>query len=219
MKSITLLHSYKSTYSITGFGTNVNYFDNQTTGNDDDIRTQMRDNELNYISRYQYSAVSIKEQLNPLIGFDMTWHNSLLTKFEIARSRLVSLSLNNNQVNETRNKDFTIGAGYRFKEVPLNITAGGNRKQISSDLNVRFDMSLRNNITLIRFLAEDIDDDNDYSVTTGAKKLTIGLTADYVFSDNFNVQFFFDRVVNTPFTTEVYRTSETNIGFSLRLSL
>ncbi len=222
LKTIVLSHSYKSTYSITGFGTNVSYFDDFESGifdSDDDIRSVMRDDQLNYIAQYQYSSVSIKEQLSPLIGFDMTWHNSLLTKFEIGNTRMVLLSLNNNQVNETRNRDYTIGAGYRFKEVPLNITAGGTKRQITSDLNVRFDISLRNNVTIIRFLTEQLDEVNDYRVTTGAKRVTMGLTADYVFSKNFNVQFFFDREVNTPFTTTTFKTAETNIGFSLRLSL
>jgi cell surface protein SprA len=222
LKTITLTHSYKSTYSITGFGTNVSYFDTYNGGifNDgSDLRSAMRDNQLDYIAKYQYSSVSIKEQLNPLIGFDMTWHNSLLTKFEISNTRMILLSLNNNQVNETRNNDYTIGAGYRFKEVPLNITAGGTKRQITSDLNVRFDVSLRNNVTIIRFLTEQLDEENDYRVTTGAKRVTMGLTADYVFSKSFNVQFFFDREVNTPFTTTTFRTAETRIGLSLRLSL
>ena len=221
-KTITLSHSYKSTYSITGFGTNVSYFDSYVSDlfdNSSDIRSIMRDNQLNYISKYQYSSVSIKEQMTPLIGFDMAWHNSLLTKFEIGNSRMILLSLNNNQVNETRNMDYSIGAGYRFKEVPLNITAGGTKRQITSDLNVRFDIALRDNVTIIRFLTEQLDEENDYRVTTGSKRVTMGFTADYVFSKNFNVQLFFDREVNTPFTTTTYKTAETNIGFSLRLSL
>jgi cell surface protein SprA len=153
--------------------------------------------------------------MNPLIGVDMTWHNSLLTKFEISKSRMISLSLNNNQVNETRNNDFTIGAGYRFKEVPITV----NQKQITSDLNVRFDLSMRDNVTIIRFLTEQPDEEEDNRVTTGGKKFAISFTADYLFSEKFNIQFYFDRTVNTPFTTNTYRNSETNIGFSLRLSL
>ena len=218
LKTIT----YKSTYSITGFGTNVSYFDEMGSGlfdNNGDIRSALRDNQMNYITKYQYNSVSIKEQMTPLIGFDMTWNNSLLTKFEIGTSRMILLSMSNNQVNETRNRDYTIGAGYKFKEVPLNITAGGSKRQITSDLNVRFDISLRNNVTLIRFLTEQADLENDYSITTGAKRVTMGLTADYVFSKNFNVQFFFDREVNTPFTSLTFKTAETNVGFSLRLSL
>ncbi len=220
LKNLTLNHTYKSTYTIGSFGTNVSYFEDYDQANlsseqNQDIRGYMRDNQDNYISEYQFSTVSIKESMNPLVGVDMTWHNSLLTKFEISRSRMVSLSLNNNQVNETRNKDFTIGAGYRFKEVPITV----NQKQITSDLNVRFDLSMRDNVTIIRFLTEVPDEEEDTRVTTGGKKFAYSITADYLFSEKFNIQFYFDRTVNTPFTTNTYRNAETNIGFSLRLSL
>ena len=145
----------------------------------------------------------------------MTWHNSLITKFEMGRSRLISLSLNNNQVNETRNKDYTFGAGYRFKEVPITI----NQKPIKSDLNIRFDLTLKDNFTIIRFLEDDELAEEDNRITTGGKQFRISFTADYVFNENFNIQFYFDREVNKPFTSESFPRAETNVGFSLRLSL
>jgi cell surface protein SprA len=139
----------------------------------------------------------------------------MITKFEMGRTRLISLSLNNNQVNETRNKDYTIGVGYRFKEVPITI----NQRAIKSDLNIRFDISIKDNVTIIRFLEDNEDEENDNRVTTGGKQFRISFTADYVFSENFNIQFYFDREVNTPFTSNTYPRAETNVGFSLRLSL
>ncbi|MBA7540046.1 hypothetical protein ES705_32335 [subsurface metagenome] len=175
----------------------------------------VRDNQLNFIPEFQYSTVSIKEQLSPLINVDMTWHNSLITKFEMGKSRMISLSMNNNQVNETRNNNYTIGAGYRFKEVPITI----NQRAIKSDLNIRFDFSLRDNVTILRFLEENEEEENDNRVTTGGKQFKISLTADYVFTENFNIQFYFDREVNTPFTSNTFPRAETNVGFSLRLSL
>lgn len=226
VKNITVNHSYKSTYSITGFATNISYFDTYnsssafTSNNEDaDIRSLMRDNQDNFISQYLYSSVSIREQLAPLIGFDMTWHNSLLTKIEIGKTRTIALSLNNNQINESRNDDYTLGAGYRFKEVPLTIKSGGSKKQISSDLNIRLDATLRDNVTIIRVLTSDIENEETTRVTTGAKKVTLGLTADYVFSDKFNIQLFFDREVMSPHTNLTFRTTETNVGFILKLTL
>jgi cell surface protein SprA len=227
VKNITITHSYKSVYSITGFGTNVSFFDSYDAGSvfigsgdgSDDLRNLIRDNQDNYISQYQYSSVSIKEQMSPLIGFDMTFNNSLLTKIELGKTRMISMSLNNNQVNESRNTDYTLGAGYRIKEVPLTIKSGGSKKQIKSDLNIRFDATLRDNITIIRVLTSDIVEQGSTSITTGTKKLTLGLTADYVFSDKFNIQFFFDREVNTPHTNLSYRTTETSGGFILKLTL
>ncbi len=220
LKNITLSHTYKSTYTIGSFGTNVSYYDNLGSGyftseQEEGFRGMVRDNQLNFIPEFQYSTVSIKEQLSPLINVDMTWHNSLITKFEMGKSRMISLSMNNNQVNETRNNNYTIGAGYRFKEVPITI----NQRAIKSDLNIRFDFSLRDNVTILRFLEENEEEENDNRVTTGGKQFKISLTADYVFTENFNIQFYFDREVNTPFTSNTFPRAETNVGFSLRLSL
>jgi cell surface protein SprA len=220
LKSITLSHSYKSTYTIGSFGTNVSYYENLGEGyftsvEQDGFRGLVRDNQMNFISEYQFGSVSINEQINPLIGIDMTWHNSLITKFEMGRSRMISLSFNNNQVNETRKKDYTVGAGYRFKEVPITI----NQRAIKSDLNIRFDFSIKNNFTIIRFLEEDEEEEDENKISTGGRQFNISFTADYVFSENFNIQFYFDREVNTPWTSETFPRAETNVGFSLRLSL
>lgn len=213
LKTLTLTHSYKSTYSVTSYGTNVDFFpqDNEPT----DLRGLFRDAQDNFIVQYQPSGVSINEQLSPLISFDMTWHNSLLSKFEIRRTRMLALSLNNSQLTESRNRDFVIGAGYRFKEVPLRLTTVNGARTIKSDLNVRFDLSIRDNITILRSVSQLTAD----QATTGARKFVLSLTADYVLSDRVNIQFYFDRNVNTPYVSNYFPNSETNFGFSLRMSL
>lgn len=212
LKTLTLTHSYKSTYSVTSYGTNVDYF-----AQDDEINLQglLRDAQDNFIVQYQPSGVSINEQLAPLISFDMTWHNSLLSKFEIRRTRMLALSLNNSQLTESRNRDYVIGAGYRFKDVPLKLTTVSGSQTIKSDLNIRFDLSIRDNITILRSVSQLTAD----QVTTGARKFVLSLTADYVLSQRVNIQFYFDRNVNTPYVSNYYPNSETNFGFSLRMSL
>jgi cell surface protein SprA len=229
LKTITLNHSYKSTYSIGSFGTNVNYFENNNYGvfgsvnnsnSEGGFRGLVRDNQNNFIPEFQFSAVSINEQFSPLFGVDITWNNSLLTRFEIGKSRMLALSLNNNQINESRNNDLTVGAGYRFKEVPFSITTGGNRTQIKSDLNVKFDLTIKDNITIIRPLSEANQELLKEVQTAGSKKFVCSLTADYVISAKFNIQFYCDYTVNTPYVEgNSFLNSETNIGFSLRLSL
>ena len=209
-KNITITHSYKSTYSIGSFSSNLAYFEEGGEG----VRGYLRDNQNNFIPEFQVFSATINEQLSPLMSIDMTWQNSLLTKFELRKSRILALSLNNNQLTETRNNDIVIGAGYRFKEVPLPIQG----REISSDLDLRFDFSIRDNITIIRSLAQLPEDERE-EPTTGDRRFTVSLTADYVISERFNIQLFFDRNVRTPYTSRSFLTAETNIGFSLRFSL
>jgi cell surface protein SprA len=144
----------------------------------------------------------------------MTWQNSFITRFEIKKSRTLALSLSNNQLTETRNGEIVFGAGYRFKEVPLEISG----RKYESDLNIRFDLSVRDNKTLIRHLAQLVEDEVD-QITAGQRVVKISTTADYALSPRFNVQFFFDRTLNKPHTSRSFLTADTNIGFSVRFTL
>jgi cell surface protein SprA len=214
LKTLTVSHSYKSTYSVGNYFTNVEFYPDQSDS--DAIRSILRrDVQGDFIPEYNISTVSINEQINPLVGFDMTWHNSLLTKFEWKKSRLLSLSLNNQQLTESRNQDWVFGAGYKFKNVPLRISTAGGDRNIKSDLNVRFDLTIRDNVTVLRTINETSAD----QATTGARKFVLGLTADYVLSQTVNLQFYVDWNRNTPWVSTYYPNSEFAFGFSLRLSL
>ncbi len=140
----------------------------------------------------------------------MDWKNSLTTNIEFNRSRTLALSTSNSQINEVSSKEMAIGAGYRFNQVQIII----NQKEFKSDLNVRADLSIRDNRTVIRKLSEDND-----QITAGQRIITIKTTFDYVLSDRFNLRFFFDQRVNKPFVSLSYPTSNTNIGFSVRFTL
>ena len=156
------------------------------------------------------TVVSINEQFSPLFDINMDWNNSLTTKLELKRSRTLSLSTSNNQINEVNSKEIVFGAGFRFNEVQLII----NQTQFKSDLNVRGDISIRDNRTVIRKLTEDTD-----QITAGQRIITLKITFDYVLSDRFNLRFFIDQRVNNPLISLSYPTSNTNVGFSVRFTL
>ncbi len=197
-KSISLSHAYRSSYNIGTFLTNP--FDIFET----------IDNQGNFIPQYDVTVVSINEQFSPLFDINMDWNNSLTTKLEFKRSRTLSLSTSNNQINEVNSKEIVFGAGYRFNEVQLII----NQQEFKSDLNVRGDISIRDNRTVIRKLTEDSD-----QITAGQRIITLKLTFDYVLSDRFNLRFFVDQRVNNPLISLSYPTSNTNVGFSVRFTL
>ncbi len=207
-RSVNISHSYQSTFNI---GSYTTYVDLEF---EDDGLTYIRDFQNNFYPEFQINAVSINEKISPLINVDVTWNNNLITRFEISKSRILALGLANNQLTETKNNDLVIGTGYRFKEVPLKI----NEKTYKSDLNVRIDLSIRDNKTLIRNLAQ-LADDEVTQITTGQKVFKINATADYVLNPRFNVQLFFDRTLNKPYTSRSFLTADTNIGFSIRFTL
>ncbi len=209
LRTLSIRHSYKSTYSVNSYATNFLYYEDAFDG-----LGYVRDYQNNFVPELQMNTVAIREEMNPLFGFDGTWINSLITRFEWRQSRTLTLSLANNQLTETHNKDLIVGAGYRFNKVPIKI----GERAYESDLNVRFDLSVRDNKTLVRYLALTEQDESD-QITLGDKIFKIQFTADYLLSPRFNVQFFFDRTLNKPHTSRSFRRIETNIGFSLRFTL
>ena len=164
----------------------------------------------------EYSNVMITEQFSPLINFDMTLQNSLLARFEISKSRNLSLSFANNQLTEVTSEEFSIGLGYRFKDVPISFASmgGGRGKTFKSDLNIKGDFSIRDNKTVLRSIDTDLN-----QVSAGQKVSAIDISIDYMLSQSLTLRLFYNRITTNPFLPSQYRNSATKGGFSLRFSL
>jgi cell surface protein SprA len=209
-RTFTLSHAYISTYAIGSFASNILYGER-------DGFPYVVDNAGNFIPKAQLTVISITEQFNPLIKVDMTWVNSLLTNLEWRRSRNISFSFVNSQLTEVASNEFVIGLGYRFKNVRLSFLtfgAAGKKNKYASDLNLKLDFSLRRNRTVLRRLEEDIN-----QISAGQEVMSINFTADYNLSQRFSIRFFFDKVINKPYISNQYRTSNTKGGLTLRFTL
>ena len=209
-KQFSVSHAYRSTYSISSYQTNLNYKDL----NKDGFTNEINFNNMSYHVQKEISQVTINEQFSPLFKVDMTWKNSLLTKVEIKRSRVLALSLANNQITETGSQEYIVGVGYRFKDVEFNFLSGGRGKKMSSDLDLKLDFNIRNNKTVIRKVIED-----QQQLTMGQQIISIKFSADYVMNQRLNIKFFYDRVVTNPFISTTFPGAITNAGFSLRFTL
>lgn len=205
-RSVSITHAYRATYNVGSYVSNPNY-------NLDKLE-QMRDLQRNFLPELDFSSVSIREQFSPLIGIDITLKNSLSTKFEIKKERNIILSLTNNQLSESMSYEYIVGAGYKISDFKLLVKSAAGKNSFSSDLNLRANLSLRNNTMVLRRIFE-----RDAQGAQGQKVLTIQLSADYMLSDKFNLRMFYDRIVNTPFISLSYATVNSNFGFSLRFSL
>jgi cell surface protein SprA len=206
--SVSLSHQYRSTYTIGSFNTSL-YYDPDASG-----ISRIRDLQSNFIPQYEINTVTINEQFSPLINIDLGWKNSLTTRIEYRKSRTVTLNLASNQVADIRNDEITVGAGYRFDDVAITLSSRTGQRALKSDLNLKVDLSIRNNKTLARKLVEAVN-----QPVAGQRVFTLGATADYVLSDRFNLQIYADHSMNDPFVANTFMTSNTNFGFSLRFTL
>ncbi len=204
-RTITLNHGYRSTFNIGSFTRNPLY----TTENG---APSVRDVQGNFILERQYGTATISEQFSPLINVDMTWKNSLITRLELRQDRNMSMSFNNNQITEIKGKEYILGLGYRITNLKLPFKIG--RVERTSDLDLRADLSMRDNTTIIRRIVE-----NRNELTAGQRIFSIKFTADYRLSSKLNVRLFYDRVANTPLISTTFPTANTNAGISLRFTL
>ena len=142
------------------------------------------------------------------------WVNSLSTRAEYKKGRMLNLSLTNNQLIENYTQEWVIGLGYRFDKMDLILGTREGKRPMSSDLNLRLDLGLRDNFSIIRRIEEGVN-----QITAGTKTMTIKFTADYLLSDKVNVQIYYDRQGNRPYISTGYPVTNNSFGVSFRLSL
>lgn len=210
IQNFTIRHGYQSTVTVSGMQTNLN------AETDDDGFLTARDINNNFIPTQQVQNITISERFSPLIGFDATWKiagNGLTTKFELSKERSSSLSLANNQLTEVLGTEIVIGAGYKFSNFRVPLTFQGNKLQ-PSDLNIRFDLSIRDNLTVIRKIVE-----NTNQATAGQRVFSIRSTADYLVSKNLTFSLYYDQQLTEPKVATSYTTGNTAAGIRLRFNL
>ena len=193
-------HGYRAAYSINSFQTNL---ERQNTP----INIENQDIEPENL----YNNVVLTDQFNPLVRLDFEMKNSLSVLAEVRRDRALSMSFDNNLLTEINGKEYTLGLGYRFKDVTFVTNIGGEKQRLKGDLNLKADVTLRDNITIIRNL--DIDDNQ---ITSGQNLLSVKFTADYALSKSLNALFFYDHSFSQFAVSTAFPQTTINTGFTLR---
>lgn len=241
-KSVNLNHSYKSVYAVGSYqsyltfrsymGDNLGFITDGTSGRDIPV--------LNSI--YNVSQVSINEAFSPLLGVDVTMRNNMSFKLEYRTTRILTLSMASVMLNETLSKDFVLGCGYKINDFRFSgrnrriVKSGNNRgkdgssddedksksrsssrnsKSFNHDLNLRLDISLRNQASINRNIEK-----RESSANSGNKAFKLSFTADYTISKLLTMSFFYDSQTNTPLlTSSSYPTTTHDFGLAMKFSL
>ena len=241
-KSVNLNHSYKSVYAVGSYqsyltfrsymGENLGFITDGTSGRDIPV--------LNSI--YNVSQVSINEAFSPLLGVDVTMRNNMSFKLEYRTTRILTLSTASVMLNETLSKDFVLGCGYKINDFRFSgrnrriVKSGNNRgkdgssddedksktrsssknsKSFNHDMNLRLDISLRNQASINRNIEK-----RESSANSGNKAFKLSFTADYTISKLLTMSFFYDSQTNTPLlTSSSYPTTTHDFGLAMKFSL
>lgn len=210
--NFTIRHGYTSTLSMNSFTTALLFQDPFRVG-----YPSFRDTATgSFIPYFLVPNVTINEQFSPLIAADMTFTNQLSTRFEYRKSRTLSLSLIDYQLAENRSTEVTFGLDWRRKGFPFlqNIKFGKNAKQLTNDVTLRMDFSLRDDATANTRL-----DQNTAFGTAGQKVIRIAPAIDYVVNQRINLKFYFEQNKIIPKIATTAPVTNTRAGVQVRISL
>ena len=220
-KSVNINHSYKSIFAVGSYTSS---------------------SETASLLGWHVPTVSINETFAPLIGADVTFLNNLTLKAEYRRTRVLNLSMTSVQINESRSNDIVIGFGYKISDFRLfgsgtsrkikkaqggkskktsdtsqtSNTSNNNKKSgVNHDLNLRLDISLRDQAAITRDIATRTS-----AASSGNSAFKMSFMADYTLSRLLTLSAYYERQTNTPLlSSSSYPTTTHDFGLSMKFSL
>lgn len=231
--SVQLTHGYRNTLTVNSFNTDI-FFDRNNPYQLDTIS-------FNYIARFEIPQVVINEQFSPLLGLDIRLKNEMTFKVDYKKSRTLAMSFIDYQLAETQSSGFTLGFGYRMRNVNIAFLTGKKKPksrakkpapgtaptppppppspfgggQQANDMTFKFDVDIRDDVTLNHRL-----DQLDEAVPTrGARIVSINPSVDYALNRRLTLRLFADYRRTVPKTSQSFPITTLNTGVMVRFSL
>jgi cell surface protein SprA len=201
-KRFSLAHGYRAGYTVNQFQSNLDY---------DQRDPAAVDQAGNFKVKTLLTNVNLTEQFSPLLRVDFEMKNSVKILAEVRKDRALALSFANNLLTEIKGNEYTVGLGYRIKDLRIATNFGGKKSVMRSDLNFKIDLTRRDNITIIRYL------DIENSQTTAGQTLYGGqLSMDYALSKNLTALFYYDHTFSKYAISTAFPQTTIRSGFTLR---
>ncbi|WP_088324203.1 cell surface protein SprA [Polaribacter tangerinus] len=199
-------HAYKSSYTISGFTNNLQYDANNPFANTNAAG--------NYESELLVASATLVDEFSPLIKVDMKMKNSFSLRGEIKRDRTLTMNFNNSTLTDIKGTEYVVGMGYIFKDVKVNTRFTGKKQTLKGDINLRADVSLRDDLTQIR----SIDEEND-QISGGQRLFSIKFTADYRLSSSLTASFYYNHQTSKYAISTTFPRQAINGGFNIIYNL
>ncbi len=233
--NFSLSHGYRSSLAVNNFRSSLPYLATLATGPIDTVT-------FNFYPRLEISDVVIQEAFSPLIAVDATLKNGMSFNVDYKKSRQLALSTVNYQLNETQTKEIVLGFGYLVRNLDIPFLTGSNKKKGSSrqkeeeqqqqgnrqnnqgggrgrglqgkDLDINFNMSLRDDVTFAHRLDEGI-----FEPTRGNYQLSLSPSAEYQLNRRLSLRLFFDYRRTVPKTSAGFPRTDTSGGIVVSFQL
>ena len=204
--SFVVSHGYRSSYTISSFTNNLQY--------NDDTAFTATNAANNYEPDRLIASATLVDEFSPLIKIDMKMKNSFSLRGEIKRDRTLTMNFNNSTLTDIAGTEYIFGLGYVFKNVKMNTRFTGKKIALKGDINLRADVSLRENLTQIRY----IDEDNN-QISGGQRLFSIKFTADYRLSSSLTASLYYNHQTSKYAISTTFPRQAINGGINLVYNL
>ncbi|WP_420551849.1 cell surface protein SprA [Tenacibaculum aiptasiae] len=203
--SFTLSHGYKSSYTIGNYTNNLQYDASSPTNTN---------TSGNYQSELLLSSATLIDEFSPLVKVDFRMKNSFSFKGEVRKDRSLTLNFNNNTLTDIKGTEYVVGFGYKIRDVKFVTRFTGKKETLKGDINLRADISLRDNLTLIR----SVDEENS-QITGGEKLFGLKFMADYNLSSNLTASFYYNHQTFQYAVSTTFPRQSINAGINIIYNL
>jgi len=199
-------HGYNSSYTLSNYTNNLQYDSNNPYSNLNSAN--------NYQSELLITSVTLVDEFSPLIKLDMKMKNSFSFRGEVKSDRTLTMNFNNSTLTDIKGTEYIFGLGYVIKDVKFDTRFTGKRQSLKGDINLRADVSLRDNLTQIR----SIDEDNN-QISGGQNIFSFKFTADYRLSNSLTASFYYNHQTSRYAISTTYPRQSINGGFNIIYNL
>lgn len=204
-RSFTISNGYKSSYTISNYTNNLQF----------DINNVTKTNSSgNYQPELLISSISLIDEFSPLIKIDMKMRNSFSFRGEIRKDRTLTLNFDNSTMTDIKGTEYVFGIGYKIKNVAFSTRFAGKQQKLKGDVNLRADISFRDNLTMIR----SVDVENN-QISGGQKLLSIKFAADYKLSRNLTTSFYYNHNTSKYAISTSFPRQSINAGLNIIYNL
>ncbi len=218
-RSITINHSYNSSYDVRNYTSNA-FYDGADVAvisldnNIEDYPLPSKANDIGiFVPVFTINQVSLIESFSPLIGFNISTKKRMNFNIDYNRERSLTLNMSNSQITELTRGEFSLTFGYTKAKFKLPFRRQGKVITLKNDLSIKMQLSIGDNKTVQR----KIDDLN--TITSGTRSFQLRPTIDYIVNEKVSVQIYFERSVNDPRVLTAFKRTSTAFGTRIRFSL
>ncbi|WP_237267373.1 cell surface protein SprA [Tenacibaculum todarodis] len=212
--AFSVSHGYNSSYTIGGYTNNLLYEGVNSNQPVSSTNLPVKNSAGNYQSQLLISSATLIDEFSPLIKVDFRMRNSFSFKGEIRTDRALTLNFNNNTLTDIKGTEYVVGFGYRIRDVKFNTRFAGKKEVLKGDVNLRADVSMRDNITQIRAI-----DEGNNQITGGEKLFSFKFIADYNLNKNLTASFYYNHQTYRYAISTTFPRQAINAGINIIYNL